>query len=233
MSDERAILMIEDDPDVRLAMTVLFKRAGYRTIEASDGRAGLRALHEHRPDCVILDIGLPDIDGWQVLERIRDLSDVPVMMVTARHLEAEKVRGLQAGADDYLTKPFGNQEVVARVQALLRRSATAAEPAAERAVQSDGVIVIDPATHRVTVDGSLVELTSIEFRVLYALMQSVPRVLSPEHLLEVAWSDPTGIGPDRVKYVVHRLRRKLGYESADESPIEAVRGVGYRFIKAG
>lgn len=219
--------MIEDEADIRLTLSVLLRRAGLQALEAADGRSGLRLLHERRPDCVIVDIGLPDIDGWQVLGRIRDVTNVPVMMLTARHLEAEKVRGLQAGADDYLTKPFGNLELIARVRALLRR-AHSTEPVD---VYVDELLVVDPASHRVAVEGREVELTAIEFRLLHGLIRSAPQVLSPVQLLEMAWSDPTGTGPDRVKYVVHRLRRKMGFVNAEASPIRAVRGVGYTYIR--
>lgn len=227
MTDSATILIIEDEADIRLTLSVLLRRAGLQALEAADGRSGLRLLHERRPDCVIVDIGLPDIDGWQVLGRIRDVTNVPVMMLTARHLEAEKVRGLQAGSDDYLTKPFGNLELIARVRALLRR-AHSTEPVD---VYVDELLVVDPASHRVAVEGREVELTAIEFRLLHGLIRSAPQVLSPVQLLEMAWSDPTGTGPDRVKYVVHRLRRKMGFVNAEASPIRAVRGVGYTYIR--
>ena len=223
MTSAPTVLMIEDEADVRFALSVQLKRAGLEPIEAEDGRTGLRLLHEERPDCVVLDVGLPDLDGWQVLERIRDLSDVPVMMLTARHLESEKVRGLRSGADDYLTKPFGNQEFVARVQALLRR----AQPTQLAATYTDGLLSIDPAEHRVTVDGTHVELTPTEFRVLHTLVSATPQVIEPARLLEIAWSDPTATAPERVKYVVHRLRGKLAFDR--DGPIQAVRGVGYRY----
>jgi DNA-binding response OmpR family regulator len=227
VTDSATILIIEDEADIRLTLSVLLRRAGLQALEAADSRSGLRLLHERRPDCVIVDIGLPDIDGWQVLGRIRDVTNVPVMMLTARHLEAEKVRGLQAGADDYLTKPFGNLELIARVRALLRR-AHSTEPVD---VYVDELLVVDPASHRVAVEGREVELTAIEFRLLHGLIRSAPQVLSPVQLLEMAWSDPTGTGPDRVKYVVHRLRRKMGFVNAEASPIRAVRGVGYTYIR--
>lgn len=227
MTDSATILVIEDEADIRLTLSVLLRRAGLQVLEAADGRSGLRLLHERQPDCVIIDIGLPDIDGWQVLGRIRDVTDIPVMILTARHLEAEKVRGLQAGSDDYLTKPFGNLELIARVRALLRRTRST-EPVD---VYVDELLVVDPASHRVAVEGREVKLTAIEFRLLHGLIRSAPQVLSPVQLLEMAWSDPTGTGPDRVKYVVHRLRRKMGFVNAEASPIRAVRGVGYTYIR--
>ena len=119
------VLVIEDDPDIALGIETVLGKSGFEVASSSDGRDGLRAFHAARPDLVILDIGLPEMDGWTVLERIRDLSEVPVLILTARSAEAEKVRGLRGGADDYLTKPFGNAEFVARVQALLRRQQAA------------------------------------------------------------------------------------------------------------
>ncbi len=220
------VLVIEDDPDIALSIKTVLGKSGFEVAACSDGRDGLRAFHAARPDLVILDIGLPEMDGWTVLERIRDLSEVPVLILTARSLETEKVRGLRGGADDYLTKPFGNAEFVARVQALLRRQ-TSVDPSAE--VYDDGSVQVNFGTHEVVVDGVPVELTATEYRLLAALIRHRGQVLSPVKLLDLAWSDPFGVGPDRVKYTVMRLRRKLG-ASADAGPsIEAVRGFGYRY----
>jgi DNA-binding response OmpR family regulator len=147
-------------------------------------------------------------------------------MLTAHGQEADKVRGLRAGADDYLTKPFGKGEFVARVQALLRRQHAAGQfPDAF----DDGHVQVNFATHAVLVDGTRVELTPTEFRLLAALVRHRGQVLSPVKLLELAWSDPFGVGPDRVKYSVMRLRRKLGTRVGGDSAIEAVRGFGYRY----
>jgi DNA-binding response OmpR family regulator len=218
MTDQ--VLVIEDDPDIALGIKTVLDRSGLKVAEANTGREGLRAFHAHQPNLVVLDIGLPEMDGWTVLERIRDLSDVPV-------LEAEKVRGLRGGADDYLTKPFGNAEFVARVQVLLRRR-QAAEPAPAK-VYDDGSVRVNFGTHEVVVDGDPVELTATEYRLLAALIRHKGQVLSPVKLLELAWSDPFGVGPERVKYSVMRLRRKI-CPSADAGPsIEAVRGFGYRY----
>jgi DNA-binding response OmpR family regulator len=220
------VLVIEDDPDIALGIKTVLGKSGFEVASSTDGRDGLRAFHAARPDLVILDIGLPEMDGWTVLERIRDLSEVPVLILTAHSTESEKVRGLRGGADDYLTKPFGNAEFVARVQALLRRQ-QGAEPSSE--VYDDGSVQVNFGTHEVAVEGVPVELTATEYRLLEALIRHRGQVLSPVKLLDLAWSDPFGVGPDRVKYSVMRLRRKLGV-SGDAGPsIEAVRGFGYRY----
>ena len=223
------VLLIEDDQDITLAVRTVLGRSGFEVAAAADGRDGLRAFHSQRPDIVVLDVGLPEMDGWTVLERIRELSGVPVLMLTAHGQEAEKVRGLRAGADDYLTKPFGSAEFVARVQALLRRSPGADRKEAE--VFDDGTVRVNFAAHEVAVAGEPVELTATEYRLLAVLVRHRGQVLSPVKLLELVWSDPFGIGPDRVKYSVMRLRRKLGTADAD-SLIEAVRGFGYRYRAA-
>ena len=227
--------MIEDDPDIALAIMTVVRRGGFDAFCAADGRAGLREFHARRPALVLLDVGLPLLDGWQVLERIRDLSDTPVLMLTARCQEADKVRGLQAGADDYMSKPFGAAELLARIQALLRRSCLPApDPAAASAASAscydDGFLRVDPLTCEASAGGRAAELTPTEFRLLSALIAHRGQVLSPSQLLELAWNDPGRIGPDRVKFSVMRLRRKLGPGTQDGSPIEAVRGFGYRYV---
>lgn len=226
MTPRARVLVIEDDEDIALGVRVLLTRNEFDVQTAADGREGLRVFHSARPDLVILDIGLPGLDGWTVLERIRDLSDVPVLILTAHGQEDEKVRGLDGGADDYLTKPFGNAELAARVKALLRR------PRVDRGradVYDDGNLRVDFKSHDVAVDGDSVALTPIEYRLLVALVRNRGQVLSQGKLLELAWSDPLGVGPDRVKYAIMRLRRKLGMHAGDHSRIEAVRGFGYRY----
>src|SRR5438876_8524104 len=136
------VLVIDDDADIRGLVTELLERAGLSVEQAEDGRSGLRALHKTPPDLVVLDVSMPDLDGWQTLERIRDLSEVPVLMLTARGEELERVRGLKAGADDYVVKPFGRQELVARVEALLRRS-SAADDGGTPDIYSDPRLTID------------------------------------------------------------------------------------------
>jgi DNA-binding response OmpR family regulator len=221
------VLAIEDDQDIALSIRTVLGRDGFEVTTAADGREGLRSFYGAPPDLVVLDIGLPEMDGWTVLERIRDLSDVPVLVLTAHGLEADKVRGLRGGADDYLTKPFSNAEFVARVQALLRRRQVAGQQLPE--VYDDGTVHVNFGTQEVIVDGEPVGLTPTEYRLLAALIRYRGQILSPVKLLELAWSDPFGVGPDRVKYSVMRLRRKLGTDSGPGAPIEAVRGFGYRY----
>ncbi len=228
MSSDR-VLIIEDEQDVQTALRIVLQRAGIESISASAGREGLRLFHEQKPALVILDVGLPDMDGWGVLERIRDMSHVPILMLTARGLETEKIRGLQSGADDYVTKPFSNAEVVARVQALLRRSPVSLE---ESDVFDDGRLFMDYLKRIVRVDGEEVPLSALEYRLLATLTRHAGNVLSPEQLLSHAWNDPHAIGPDRVKFAVGRLRRRLGWHEGKTSPIEAVRGFGYRYRRA-
>lgn len=220
-----AVLTIEDDADIRLLLRTVLGREGYAVTEAHTGREGLRTFHETRPDVVILDIGLPDLDGWQVLERIRDMSDAPVLVLTARSSEADKVRGLNAGADDYLIKPFSHVELLARLQAIRRRRAPAA-PA--RASFDDGRVRVDFLRQQAYLDDRPIALTPTEYRLLSALVRHAGQILSAEHLVELAWDERAGPGPERVKYAVLRLRRKLGWES-DTSPLRTVRGFGYRY----
>jgi DNA-binding response OmpR family regulator len=225
------VLVIEDDQDISLGIRTVLSRNGFEVASSPDGKQGLRAFHVARPDLVVLDIGLPTLDGWAVLERIRDLSDVPVLILTAHGTEADKVRGLHGGADDYLTKPFGNRELAARVEALLRRP-RAEQPQAE--VYDDGRLLVKLDAREVSVGGAPVAMTPTEFRLLAALVRHPGQILSPDQLLELAWNDPLGVGPERVKFGVMRLRRKLGQGPGEPgASIEAVRGFGYRYVPPG
>lgn len=236
------VLVIEDDPDIATAIRTVLGRGGLDVIGAADGKSGLRVFHQCRPALVVLDIGLPVMDGWEVLTRIRDLSDTPVLILTAHGYETDKMRGLQSGADDYLAKPFGNAELLARTEALLRRrgpapgrgaaAADRQQPGAPTGRYDDGFLRIDLGSCEVAVRGVPVAVTPTEFRLLDALARHAGQVLSPPQLLELAWNDPARVGPGRVKFSIMRLRRKLG-PGASSSPIEAVRGFGYRYVPPG
>jgi DNA-binding response OmpR family regulator len=227
MSESR-VLVIDDDDDIRALVVTLLTRAGVTVRDAPNGRDGLREFHSWRPDLVVLDVSMPELDGWNVLDRIRDMSSVPVLMLTARGDELERVRGLQAGADDYVVKPFGKQELVARVQALLRR-ASQSPPQEEQERYADAYLSIDWGQRRVTVGERDVQLTPLEFRLLSTFVRNPRQVLSREQLLELVWGDAYGVGGDQVKLYIGYLRRKLEPESSGVVPIETVRGFGYRY----
>jgi DNA-binding response OmpR family regulator len=220
------ILAVDDEADIRELLRELLGRAGYEVEVADDGRAALRALFGAKPDLVILDVNMPGLDGWQTLERIRDVSEVPVLMLTARTGELEKVRGLTRGADDYVTKPFGRQELLARIQALLRRTSGHAE---SLETYADDVLSIDFAQRAVTVGDRQISLTPLEFKLLSAFVRHPNQVLSREQLLELVWGDAFGVSGDQVKLYVGYLRRKLSPDAPDEAPVETVRGFGYRY----
>ena len=220
------VLVVDDDADIRGLLRQLLERAGYDVAEAPDGREGLRTLYATAPDLVLLDVSMPGLDGWQTLERIRDLSDVPVLMLTARTAELEKVRGLKAGADDYVAKPFGRQELLARVEALLRRAGARQE---RPDTYADGLVTIDFAQREVNVAGSRVALTPLEFKLLAAFVRNPNLVLSSDQLLELVWGDATGGSRARTKLYVGYLRKKLESAAPGAGPIETVRGFGYRY----
>jgi DNA-binding response OmpR family regulator len=219
------VLVVDDDDDLRNMVSTLLQRAGMSTIEAASGSEGLRKFFASRPDLIVLDVSMPGMDGFEVLARIRDLSDVPVLLLTARGVEMEKVRGLKSGADDYVTKPFGRQELAARVEALLRRRG---KPETDPEVLSDGLVEVDFAQAKALVRGHELSLTPLEFRLLAAFVRNPNQVLSQDQLLELAWSNASNASREQVKLYVGYLRRKLR-EAAGVEPLETVRGFGYRY----
>ena len=218
------MLVVDDDDDIRQLVGELLRRAGYGVHEAANGRDALRTFHAERPDLVLLDVSMPELDGWQTLERIRELSDVPVLMLTAKAAEADRVRGLRGGADDYVAKPFAKDELLARVEALLRRARPRAE---ESTAYSDALVSVDFVQRTVSVRGQEVALTPLEYNLLAAFVRHPNQVLGHDQLLELAWGDSGDVSRDQVKLYVGYLRRKLG--AGDDAPIETVRGFGYRY----
>jgi DNA-binding response OmpR family regulator len=225
MKPPPSVLVVDDDPDVRALVSTLLGRAGYLVTEAPDGRAALKALYGQRPDLVVLDVNMPDLDGWATLERIRDLSDVPVVMLSARGEELEKVRALRAGADDYVTKPFGRQELLARVESVLRR----AVGSGPKETYSDALLTVDFAERRLTVGERSVELTPLEFKLLATFVEHPNQLLEHGQLLELVWGGERGTSRDQVKLYVGYLRKKLADAGAQPGAIETVRGFGYRY----
>jgi DNA-binding response OmpR family regulator len=220
------VLVVDDETDIRGLVQELLQRAGHNVIEAPDGNEALKRFYAEQPDLVILDVQMPGLDGWGVLERIRELSDVPVIMLTARAEELDKVRGLRAGADDYVTKPFGRQELLARVEANLRRSR---DRQAAPQQYTDAFVEVDFAQRAVRAGGEQVSLTPLEFRLLTAFVRHPGQLLSHDQLVEMAWGGAGSAERDQVKLYVGYLRRKLGEQPGGESPIETVRGFGYRY----
>ena len=219
------ILVVDDDDDIRGLLRTLLERAGHEVVDASDGRAGLRELFARSPDLVILDVSMPGLDGWATLERIREVSDVPVLMLTARDAELERVRGLRGGADDYVIKPFGRQELVARVDVLLRRPRSGAA----QDTYADARLGISFAQRAVRYDDREVSLTRLEYRLLAAFVSHPNQVLSHDQLRELVWGDTVATSRDEVKLYVGYLRRKLDPDDPGGTPIETVRGFGYRY----
>jgi DNA-binding response OmpR family regulator len=202
----------------------LLERAGIGVREASSGIEGIRRLEAEPVDAVVLDVTMPGLDGWQTLERIRDIADTPVLMLTARTGELNAVRGLRAGADDYMTKPFGRQELVARVQTMLRRARTGSQV---EGAYSDAAIEIDFVGREVRRNGRPITLTPLEFRLLATFVRHPGQTLSRGQLAELVWGETaTTSAGNQVKLYVGYLRRKLALEP---SPIETVRGFGYRY----
>ncbi|MFF0479960.1 response regulator transcription factor [Streptomyces sp. NPDC004435] len=221
------LLVVEDDPDLALALRVLLTRSGYDVSLAADGREGLRLLFAERPALMVLDLRLPELDGWEVLDRTRDMSDLPVLVLSGLGELDDRVRGLRSGADDYLVKPFAQAELLARIEALLRRTGPGSW--AGEAVEEDLRLV--PERRSALWLGSEIRLSDIEYRLLQLLVRNRGRVVTTEQLLDQVWDDASAIGRDRVKFGVLRLRRKLRYAGGPHSrdPIESVRGLGYRY----
>jgi DNA-binding response OmpR family regulator len=224
----KTVLVIDDSETVRAAVTDRLQRGGYNVACAQDGREGLQRLYDVDPDLVLLDVVMPELDGWRTLELIRDVSNVPVIMLTSRDTELERVRGLRGGADDYVGKPFSPAELSARIEAVLRRTAEKA-PAKER--YDDGTVRIDFPTRSVTVRGQRIPLTPLEFRLLSVLTEHAGNVLSRDQLIDLVWGRSSGSSGDPVKIYVGYLRKKVEEEPASPRLIETVRGFGYRYVR--
>ena len=221
------ILVVDDEPDICALVAYHLAKAGYRVSTASNGGDALASAREEQPLLVVLDLMLPDISGYDVLERLREddaTRDVLVLMLTARRDEADRIRGLSLGADDYLTKPFSPQELVLRIGAILRRARAAPGGAAGDALVI-GPLRIDRAAHRVSVEGHAVDLTPTEYKLLLTLAERRGRVQGRALLLETVWEAAPDIQTRTVDMHVQRLRSKLGRAGA---LIETVRGFGYR-----
>jgi two-component system phosphate regulon response regulator PhoB len=223
------ILVVDDEPDLRELVRVNLDQAGYRVETASSGREALQALRRSPPDLVVLDLMLPDVSGTELCRKIRsdsELADIPVIMLTAKAAEIDRVVGFELGADDYVTKPFSPRELALRVSAVLRRRYAESGSAQ---VLEHGAIQLDVGRHRCMVDGSEATLTAKEFDLLRELMSHPGRVVTRETLLERVWGSDVNVTPRTIDTHLKRLREKLGHAGGS---VETVRGVGYRFSDA-
>jgi len=227
------ILVVDDEPAVTDLLAYNLRKAHYDVLVAGDGREALRQAHEGAPDLIVLDLMLPGIDGLDVCRELRRTSAVPIIMLTARGEEVDRVVGLELGADDYLTKPFSMRELLARIKAVLRRAP--AEPASagapEEILRGPGALRVDVGRREVQVGDAPLELTQLEFDLLHALLVHAGRVLTREQLLEQVWGYDYPGDARAVDSVVKRLRAKLRAAAAEADAIEAVRGVGYKLAR--
>jgi DNA-binding response OmpR family regulator len=222
-----SVLVVDDDTNIRQLLRLYLERDGHRVTEAGDGTAALDLATATRFDLILLDVMLPGVDGLEVCRRLRQSSDTPIVLLTARSGDSDKVIGLDLGADDYVVKPFSPRELMARIRAQLRRHRS---PSVQEPVLVADGLRLDPNGARVEVDGQAIELTASEFRLLHALMRNPARVLSRDELIDAVHGDlDAGIIDRTVDVHVGRLRRKLRDPAAQPRFVDTVRSMGYRF----
>jgi DNA-binding response OmpR family regulator len=224
---DNTILIVEDEPSIAEVVNLYLRRAGFQTVLAADGDAALEALEQATPDLVVLDIMLPHVDGLAITRWIRDRGDTPIIIVSSRREESDRIAGLELGADDYVVKPFSPQELVSRVRAVLRR-VHQGEAQAE-APLTFGDLSIEPSTMLVSVRGREVSLTAKEFELLVHFARHPRHVLSRDQLLEAVWGRSAYIDPSTVTVHIRRLREKLEDDPSNPQRLMTVWGVGYRF----
>ena len=225
---EQSILVVEDEPSIAEVVSLYLKRAGFQVAVVNDGDTALKELGQRLPDLVILDIMLPGVDGYGVMRWLRDRSDIPIIMLTSRREESDRIAGLEMGADDYVVKPFSPQELVSRVRAVLRRTrSNAPEDANAPLVFAD--VQIDPQTRLVTVRGIEITLAVKEFDILYYLARHPRQVFTRDQLLEAVWGLSDYIDPSTVTVHIRRLREKIEIDPSNPTHLLTVWGVGYRF----
>ncbi len=226
--EAKTILVVEDDENTRSLIALYLEREGFIPVTAGDGENGLRLAEHHRPALVILDLMIPKVDGWEVCRKLHQDSSVPVIMLTARDEEIDRVAGLTLGADDYVVKPFSPRELMARVRAVLRR--TAPQPERKKRVRSHGPVRLDLEMRRLTVDNREVVLTPHEYALLEALMTTPGRVFTRDELLDHLYPNSEAMVIDRVVDVhIGKLRQKIEPVPSKPCRILTVRGIGYRF----
>ena len=226
----KTVLIVEDDINTADLVALYLRREGFQALTANDGEQGMALAERYGPDLVIVDLMLPKLDGWEVCRRLRQMSDVPVIMLTARDEEIDRVAGLTLGADDYVVKPFSPRELVARVIAVLRRVRPYRDSPGK--VLHQGDILLDLEKRRLTVRGQTVDLTHHEYALLKALMKVPGKVFTRDELLEHIYPQKEAIVIDRVVDVhIGKLRKKIESNPSEPSCILTVRGIGYRFVE--
>jgi len=228
MGCKAKLLIVDDDTALIKTLQLYFTRAGYEAHCVSSGVEGLRELYRMHPDLVILDIVMPHMDGWETCQRIREMSNVPVILLTAKNQESDRINGLRLGADDYMGKPFSVKELEARVEAILRRSQAQDKSSGGRVLYINDDLIIDAERWEVLRSGQRVELTSMELRLLFYLAENAGRVLSHRQILEQVWGPEYVSNTDYVKLFIWRLRNKIERDPADPRYILTERGIGYR-----
>jgi DNA-binding response OmpR family regulator len=226
--NQPTILVVDDEPSISEVVSLYLKRAGYQVVIARDGESALEALEEQPPDLVVLDLMLPKVDGLEITRQLRAQGDTPIIMLTARREETDRILGLEMGADDYVVKPFSPRELVSRVKAVLRRSGCLV-PEEEEQTLVFGDLRIDPNTHLVEVDGEEKSLTAKEFDLLWVLARHPRQVFNRNQLLDLVWGFTEYVDPSTVTVHVRRLREKIEADPSHPRHIQTVWGVGYKF----
>jgi two-component system KDP operon response regulator KdpE len=227
VSADVGILLVEDEPHIRRVLQSVLTAEGYRVFEAENGDRGLVEASTRRPDLLIVDLGLPDMDGVEVVRAVRHWSAVPILVLSARTAESDKIAALDAGADDYLSKPFGVGELLARVRALVRRRAQGGEGPP---VVRFGEVQVDLVRRTVTRGGERVHLTNIEYRLLAVLVAHAGKVMTHPHLMREVWGPGHAENSHYLRIYVSRLRQKLEPDPAEPTYLITESGVGYRFV---
>ncbi len=222
------ILVVEDEPSIREVVSLYLGRAGYQVTVVEDGQAALESLTQHLPDLVVLDLMLPKVDGLEITRWLRERGDTPIIMLTARREERDRIAGLEMGADDYVVKPFSPQELVSRVRAVLRRTKGSAAVSSEQPLVY-GDLQIDPQTRLVQVSGEELSLTVKEFDLLWTMARHPRQVFTRDQLLDLVWGLTEYIDPSTVTVHVRRLREKIETDPGNPDHIQTVWGMGYKF----